>query len=266
MSLTLNMNGGGSKVFGTILVNYPAGATVSISPNAKYKDITTGQRVYYVKAAGTYTVTATDGVDTETDTVTISYDGQISTISLSFQLLLIDGMYTNTTVTGAWSPVGLKIENSVWLSSEPTIVSDPSYIVLQNKNLDSGSIVNKAGVYAGANRVDLSKYHYLVLEYDVENYSSSASASKLAFATLIAHSSDSLPSLQSTATFSANLDAAVNANNNGKLSDQKMVIDLTASAVEDKRYLIGVGSNARNYASQVKVTIKKLYATNEAIS
>lgn len=90
MSLTFNMNGGGSKVFGTILVNYPAGATVSISPNAKYKDITTGQRVYYVKTAGTYTVTATDGVDTKSEAVAISYDGQIVTISLSFKVFIVE--------------------------------------------------------------------------------------------------------------------------------------------------------------------------------
>lgn len=89
MSLTFNMNGGGSKVFGTILVNYPAGATVSISPNAKYKDITTGQRVYYVKASGTYTVTATDGVDTKSEAVVISYDGQIVTVTLSFKAYIV---------------------------------------------------------------------------------------------------------------------------------------------------------------------------------
>ena len=142
MSLTFNMNGGGSKVFGTILVNYPDSSTVSISPAAKYKDITANQRVYYVKSAGTYTVTATDGVNTESEDVIISYDGQLVTVTLSFGNTV--HLYTAGDQSG-WTA-------KKWADSyghnaaEPSIAYNPSNMTLSLTSNHSGIVYYKADV------------------------------------------------------------------------------------------------------------------------
>lgn len=142
MSLTFNMNGGGSKVFGTILVNYPDSSTLTISPAARYKDITSNQRVYYVKTAGTYTVTATDGVTTASEDAVISYDGQIITVSISFGNTV--HLYTAGDPSG-WTAKKWA-DDYGHVAVEPNVAYNPANMTLSVTSNHSGIVYYKADV------------------------------------------------------------------------------------------------------------------------
>lgn len=263
-----NSGGGGGFVYGIIAVTYPAGSALTIETISGgsgvpiKKDYSATQRLYYVKAAGSYRITATDGTYTTSKDVSIVSLGQSAAIMLSYALILIDGTFLNTEDAGSWTREGLKVYSSGYQDAVPTLESSDPYTTLLVKAADSGTSVHRGGVLRCTNRVNLSAYRYLVLEYDVEDASSSASTGHHAFASLLAHAGDSMPSTQDGVTFKVNLDYAVQANNNQKLSNQKLIIDLASQQISDPRYLIAVGINANNYATRTIVTIKKLYATN----
>lgn len=81
----------GSKIFASIVVNYPENATLSISPNVVRQDNPSAtQRIYYVPSADTYTITATaTGGGESSQIVTITSSGQIATVTLMFPIYII---------------------------------------------------------------------------------------------------------------------------------------------------------------------------------
>ena len=86
-------NGGGSaKVFAVIGVTYPGGSTCTATDGTTTLSApdTSGTWACVVPNAGTWTVTATNGTDTATETVTISAEGQVETVELSYILVLVD--------------------------------------------------------------------------------------------------------------------------------------------------------------------------------
>ena len=68
----------------TIAVTYPEGATCTCTGNGQSQTADTNPYTFTVHAAATYTITATDGGDTASDTVTITTDGQSESVALSF--------------------------------------------------------------------------------------------------------------------------------------------------------------------------------------
>lgn len=78
---------GGGKAFAVIGVNYPEGSTCTCSDGTKtlkLKD-TSGQGLFLIPYAGTWTVTATDGTNTKSESVEISTEGQIAEINLAYE-------------------------------------------------------------------------------------------------------------------------------------------------------------------------------------
>lgn len=72
----------------TITVTYPAGATCTLSATGQStQTATTNPYTFTVHAAAEYTITATDGEDTASDTVTITTDGQSESVTLSFVVI-----------------------------------------------------------------------------------------------------------------------------------------------------------------------------------
>lgn len=94
MKGAIMLSGGGSdKLFAAIGVTYPAGSTVTCTNGTKTlkAKTTSGQWVFAIPEAGTWTVTATDGTNTKSQSVSITSEGQLETVTLSYQLVLFDG-------------------------------------------------------------------------------------------------------------------------------------------------------------------------------
>ena len=68
----------------TITVTYPAGSTCTCTGNGQTQTATSNPETFTVYAAATYTLTATDGVDTTTKDVVITTDGQSESVTLSY--------------------------------------------------------------------------------------------------------------------------------------------------------------------------------------
>lgn len=102
----INSNGGAAKVFATISVTYPAGATCTCSNGVKTLTAidTSGQATFYVPSAGAWTVTATKGSQSKSSSVTISTENEVKTVTLSFTLVLFNaGKYAAE--TGGWTGI-----------------------------------------------------------------------------------------------------------------------------------------------------------------
>ena len=162
-AMIIRRGGGGGSVGGyaVIGVEYPAGSSVTClkgdkSLKAKSGD---GRAFFGVPEAGTWTVTCTDGTDTASEAVTITAEGQVEKISLSYKpqgtALIENGVvnsdYTWTTGTGTTAQLFSDSDGNGYLHLEFT---DRSY----------------TGTYGCA--VDLTDYSTLTMDgYNVGNAS-----------------------------------------------------------------------------------------------
>lgn len=89
----------------TINITYPAGSTCTCSDGTTTLSApdTSGTWTCIVPNAGTWTVAATDGVENTSESVSITTDGQIVAIELSYLLWLYKRGNTYNAVTGGWS-------------------------------------------------------------------------------------------------------------------------------------------------------------------
>lgn len=86
-----NVGGGTSKVFAVISVTYPEGSTCTCTDGTKTLKLknTSGQGVFWIPYAGTWTVTATKGTATKSKSVEITSEGQ----SISITLYMLPEIY-----------------------------------------------------------------------------------------------------------------------------------------------------------------------------
>lgn len=96
--------GGTSKTYAVIGVTYPTGSNCTCTDGAKTLKLknTSGQGIFLIPYAATWTVTATNGTNTKSQSVEITTEGQIISVTLSYGLFLFDGG-DNTGVTGGWT-------------------------------------------------------------------------------------------------------------------------------------------------------------------
>lgn len=89
----------------TINITYPAGSTCTCSDGITTLTApnTSGSWTCIVYNAGTWTAAATDGVENTSESVSITTDGQIAAIELSYLLWLYKSGNTYNAVTGGWS-------------------------------------------------------------------------------------------------------------------------------------------------------------------
>lgn len=83
--------GPGSNVFAVIGVSYPTGSVVTVTDGEKTftaKD-TSGQAVFIIPYAGTWTVTVTDGTNTKSQNVSITTEGQFASVELSYSIQIV---------------------------------------------------------------------------------------------------------------------------------------------------------------------------------
>lgn len=89
----------------TINITYPSGSTCTCSDGTTTLSApdTSGTWACIVPNAGTWTAAATDGVENTSESVSITTDGQIVAIELSYLLWLYKSGNTYNAVTGGWS-------------------------------------------------------------------------------------------------------------------------------------------------------------------
>ena len=88
----------------TINITYPAGSTCTCSDGTTTLSApdTSGTWACIVPNAGTWTAAATDGVENTSESVSITTDGQIVAVELSYYTYLFKPNTDTTNVTGGW--------------------------------------------------------------------------------------------------------------------------------------------------------------------
>lgn len=105
--MIIPLGGGGSKVVASIVVTYPAGSTLTCTLGSRVmtaKD-TSGKWVFGLPSTGTWVVAATNGDKTKSQTVEITTEGQVESVTLSYEIYL----FNKGKVSGIdWEVVELK--------------------------------------------------------------------------------------------------------------------------------------------------------------
>ena len=88
----------------TINIAYPAGSTCTCSDGTTTLSApdTSGTWACIVPNAGTWTVTSTSGAETDSKTVTITTDGQSTSVELSYALFLFKPNAPSDIIAGEW--------------------------------------------------------------------------------------------------------------------------------------------------------------------
>lgn len=96
--IILGGGGSGGDVYAFIVTTYPAGSvcTASSGSTTLTAGDTSGSWVFKIPAAGTWTVTSTDGTDTATANVAISTEGQSFNVELAYNIEFVkNGVLTS---------------------------------------------------------------------------------------------------------------------------------------------------------------------------
>lgn len=157
----------------TINVTYPAGSTCTVSKGGITLSApdTSGAWACTVPEAGTWTVTATDGTDTATETVEITVTGQCEIVELGYSLILFDNGDEHTPITGGWS---FYRSNTNQITAA---ITDGKIGISISKNEYNRS----ANAYT-TNAIDTSGYNTLLVHIDRFYSDASASPSRVGVA------------------------------------------------------------------------------------
>lgn len=106
----------------TINVTYPAGSTCTCSDGTTTLTApnTSGSWTCIVYNAGTWTVTSTSGTETDSKAVTITTDGQSTSVELSYALFLFKPNAPSDIIAGEWE---MPVNSAVTAEAELTVNS-----------------------------------------------------------------------------------------------------------------------------------------------
>lgn len=110
----------------TINITYPAGSTCTCSDGTTTLTApdTSGTWVCTVPNAGTWTVTSTSGAETDSKAVTITTDGQSTSVELSYALFLFKPNAPSSIIAGEWE---MPANSTVTAEAELTVKSVNNY-------------------------------------------------------------------------------------------------------------------------------------------
>lgn len=132
----------------TINITYPAGSTCTCSDGTTTISApdTSGTWACIVPNAGTWTVTSTSGTETDSKAVTITTDGQSTSVELSYALFLFKPNAPSDIIAGEWEMPG----NSTVTAEAELVVKS-----VNNYNGDRGISARTKG------QIDLTEYSTL---------------------------------------------------------------------------------------------------------
>lgn len=121
-------NVAGARLRSVISVTYPEGSVCTCSNGTKtLKARDTSGKALFNVSTGTWTVTATDGNKTKDATVDITTDGQSKSVTLGYELVLVDNGSMNTDLTGDWTIT----KTNTWDSTgTPTITKESDHVYI----------------------------------------------------------------------------------------------------------------------------------------
>lgn len=134
----------------TISITYPAGSTCTCSDGTTTLSApdTSGTWTCIVPNAGTWTAAATDGVESTSESVSITTDGQTVAVELSYYTYLFKPNTDTTNVTGGWQ-----------LNSKGSLDSAGDQLVATFMNAyNRGNAFNVATI----NKIDFTEFTTLV--------------------------------------------------------------------------------------------------------
>lgn len=110
----------------TINITYPAGSTCTCSDGTTTLSApdTSGTWACIVPNAGTWTVTSTSGTETDSKAVTITTDGQSTSVELSYALFLFKPNAPSDIIAGEWE---MPANSTVTAEAELTVKSVNNY-------------------------------------------------------------------------------------------------------------------------------------------
>lgn len=110
----------------TINITYPAGSTCTCSDGTTTLSApdTSGTWACIVPNAGTWTVTSTSGTETDSKAVTITTDGQSTSVELSYALFLFKPNAPSDIIAGEWE---MTVNSTVTAEAELTVKSVNNY-------------------------------------------------------------------------------------------------------------------------------------------
>ena len=163
--------GGTSKVYAVIGVTYPPGSTCTCTNGTLTLTAkgTGGKALFVIPSAGTWAVTAVSGSKSTSKTVSITAEGQVETVTLTFETILFDGG-DNTSVTGGWA---YTITNSGYGSAD-----------VRGDNLTVGTTLywlpGRGWNGGGTDQANRDGYAHTKNKIDVTNYNTITAVSKCA--------------------------------------------------------------------------------------
>lgn len=235
---------GGGGAFAIVLVNYPAGATVTCTNSSGKKNISSTQVLFYVKK-GTLpiscVVTATDGVNTATRTVSITYEGQSITVTLNYKLFLYDQGNEYIDLTGGWV-VNSKRYSSVYVARTPTLTKGSASMTL---SLPSGNVYS--GSLISTNKINVSNFTSLHILYDIScTGNSDQKAFCLLFGDIDATTYQSTASCQTESSKYVGGTTTTN-------------VELSVDISQLSSLYVGLGLNNQNQDVAPRVTVKQIW-------
>lgn len=110
----------------TINITYPTGSTCTCSDGATTLSApdTSGTWACIVPNAGTWTVTSTSGTETDSKAVTITTDGQSTSVELSYALFLFKPNAPSDIIAGEWE---MPVNSTVTAEAELAVKSVNNY-------------------------------------------------------------------------------------------------------------------------------------------
>lgn len=132
----------------TINITYPAGSTCTCSDGTTTISApdTSGTWACIVPNAGTWTVTSTSGTETDSKAVTITTDGQSTSVELSYALFLFKPNAPSDIIAGEWEMPG----NS-------TVTAEAELVVKSVNNFNGNRIISART----KGQIDLTEYSTL---------------------------------------------------------------------------------------------------------
>ena len=152
----------GTSFSATINITYPAGSTCTVTNYKKTWTApnTSGSWTFKANEVGHYTVKAVSGNKGNEEEVLITAEGQVATVTLTFEMILFDGG-DNTSVTGGWAST---ITNSGYGSDDvrrDNLTVGTTLYWLPGRGWNGGGTdqANRDGYAHTKKKIDVTKYN-----------------------------------------------------------------------------------------------------------
>ena len=152
----------GTSFSATINITYPAGSTCTVTNYKKTWTApnTSGSWTFKANEIGIYTVKAVSGSKGNEEEVLITAEGQVATVTLTFEMILFDGG-DNTSVTGGWAHT---ITNSGYGSDDvrgDNLTVGTTLYWLPGRGWNGGGTdqANRDGYAHTKKKIDVTKYN-----------------------------------------------------------------------------------------------------------